>query len=84
MEKIKVIALKSFEYDGVVQTPQSPPFYVNKLDLTFFESNKMVKIYIDQDNIHPEKNGNQISNIDENPQQKTKTKKKTKNVDDNT
>lgn len=84
MEKIKVIALKSFEYDSVVQTPQSPPFYVNKLDFTFFESNKMVKIYIDQENIHPEKNGNQISNINEDPQQKTKTKKKSKNVDDNT
>lgn len=45
MEKVKVIALKSFEYDRVIRTPQSPAFEVNKLEFSFFESNKMVSLY---------------------------------------
>lgn len=63
MEKVKVIALKSFEYGGVIRTPQSPPFDVDRLDFKYFESNKMVKIYIEEPQTKPKKG---LKNVDDN------------------
>lgn len=84
MEKIKVIALKSFDYGGTIRTPQSQPFEVDKLDFTYFESNDMVKSYREQDNVADREDESQHSNIDEGPQLKSKTQKKAKkDVTDN-
>lgn len=84
MEKITVIALKSFDYGGTIRTPQSPPFEVDKLDFTYFESNDMVKSYREQDNVADREDELQHSNIDEVPQLKSKTPKKAKkDVTDN-
>lgn len=81
MEKIKVIALKSFDYGGTIRTPQSPPFEVDKLDFTYFESNDMVKSYREQDNVADREDELQHS---KGPQLKSKTQKKAKkDVTDN-
>src|SRR5699024_1853707 len=45
MEKIKVIALKSFEYGGEIKTIKSEPFSVHKLEYVFFASSGMVEKY---------------------------------------
>jgi hypothetical protein len=85
MEKIKVIALKSFDYDGVIRTPQSQPFDVDKLDFSYFLSNGMVKHYQEQDDGGDGDDKSQHSNADEEPQPKSKkTKKAKKDVTDNT
>lgn len=84
MEKIKVIALKSFDYSGTIRTPQSQPFEVDKLDFTYFVSNGMVKHYHEQDYVADEEDESQHSNVDEESQSKSKTKKKAKkDVTDN-
>lgn len=84
MEKIKVIALKSFDYGGTIRTPQSPPFEVDKLDFTYFESNDMVKSYREQDNVADREDDPRHSNIDEELQPKSKTQKEAKkDVTDN-
>ncbi|WP_186278032.1 hypothetical protein [Gilliamella apicola] len=84
MEKIKVIALKSFDYGGTIRTPQSQPFEVDKLDFTYFVSNDMVKRFHEQDHVADRDDEPQHSNIDEEPQPKSKTKKKAKkDVTDN-
>lgn len=84
MEKIKVIALKSFDYGGTIRTPQSQPFEVDKLDFTYFVSNNMVKRFHEQDHVADRDDEPQYFNIDEEPQPKSKTKKKAKkDVTDN-
>lgn len=84
MEKIKVIALKSFDYGGTIRTPQSQPFEVDKLDFTYFASNGMVKHYHEQDHAIDGDNESQHSNVNEESQSKSKTKKKAKkDVTDN-
>lgn len=84
MEKIKVIALKSFDYDGVIRTPQSQPFDVDKLDFSYFSSNGMVKSCQGQENVDDGADKPQHSNSDEEPQPKSKNQKKAKkDVTDN-
>lgn len=84
MEKIKVVALKSFDYGGTIRTPQSQPFEVNKLDFSYFASNDMIKSYHEQGHVVDRENEPQHSNIEEEPQLKSKTKKKAKkDVTDN-
>lgn len=84
MEKIKVVALKSFDYGGTIRTPQSQPFEVNKLDFSYFASNDMIKSYHEQGHVVDRENELQHSNIEEEPQLKSKTKKKAKkDVTDN-
>lgn len=78
MEKIKVIALKSFDYGGTIRTPKSQPFEVDKLDFTYFVSNDMVKSYHEQDHVADREDEPQHSNIDEDPQLKSKNQKKAK------
>ena len=81
MEKIKVIALKSFDYGGTIRTPQSPPFEVDKFDLSYFVSNGMVKHYHEKDNVNTEED-QLSSNADKASQPNTKKKAK-KDVTDN-
>lgn len=84
MEKIKVVALKSFDYGGTIRTPKSQPFEVNKLDFSYFASNNMIKSYREQYHAADREDDPQHSNIDEEPQLKSKTQKKAKkDVTDN-
>lgn len=84
MEKIKVVALKSFDYGGTIRTPQSQPFEVDKLDFTYFASNNMVRRYHEQYHAADREDDPRHSNIDEEPQPKSKNQKKAKkDVTDN-